>query len=44
MLPANFEAKNQYLFSVLATQGATATSQAVTLSITNVTDGTERRI
>ena len=36
---ADFEAKNQYLFSVLATQGATATSQAVTLSITNVNDG-----
>ena len=36
---ANFEAKSQYLFNVVATQGLTSASRAVTLSINDVNEG-----
>jgi Ca2+-binding RTX toxin-like protein len=36
---ANFETKTSYSFNVVATQGSTATTQAVTLSVDNIDEG-----
>lgn len=36
---ADFETKTSYAFNVMAAQGATSTTQAVTLNVTNVNEG-----